>query len=415
VRRVALRALLEIERGGNSSQVLDRLLNRIPPGERPFVTEIVMGVLRWRNRLDYAIAYFSKKRLDRLEPQVINALRMALYEVQNMHTPEYAVVKETVSLLRGSWRRAFVNGILRNYLREGVRYPGRDNPLMYLTYTLSVPEWKALRWLDEYGLEKAEKLAHFYNSPPPIYLRVNRRKTSPEKLMGILQREGMVVEPCSCVPFCLKVIEGNPRNSRALKTGMFYIQDIASQIAGFIAAELGTKVWDCCAAPGGKASHLAEIGLKVFASDISLPRLRLSHDNFKRLGVKIYGFVADAKKPPLKERFPMILVDAPCSSMGIAHRAPEVKWRITPEKLKELSRLQREILNAILPYGEKILYVVCTREREETVDVMDGLKTERVPLNFAQCEIPFFRKGEILFTEPALMKSDGMAYSLVLS
>lgn len=413
MREFALRALIEIEKGGNSSQVLDRIFKKVAPAVRPFITELVMGVLRWRNRLDYAIAYFSKKRLDRLEVQVLNALRMGIYEIQKMHTPEYAAVKETVALLRGSWRRSFVNGILRNFIREGVRYPERNNPLMYLTYTLSVPEWKALRWLDELGLERAEKLAVFYNSPPPIYLRVNRRKTSPEELIKILQREGVDAELCPCLPFCLRVKKGSPRNTKALSSGLFYIQDISSQLAGFIAASLGTEVWDCCAAPGGKASHLAEIGLKVFASDVSFPRLRLSKANFQRLGVKVFVFVADSKKPPLGWKFPLVLVDAPCSSMGIAHRAPEVKWRITPEKLKRLSVLQREILRSILPHGDKVLYVVCTQEREETIEVVEEYRAVKPPLDFVQCDLPIIWKEGVLYTDPVTMNADGMAYSLI--
>lgn len=413
MREFALRALIEIEKGGNSSQVLDRIFKKVIPSDRPFITELVMGVLRWRNRLDYAIAYFSRKRLDKLEVQVLNALRMGIYEIQKMHTPEYAAVKETVALLRGSWRRSFVNGILRNFIREGVRYPERENPLMYLTYTLSVPEWKALKWLEEFGLEKAEKLAVFYNSPPPIYLRVNRRKTSSEELIKVLLREGVETEPCLCLPFCLRVKKGNPKNTDALKSGLFYIQDMSSQLAGFIAASLGTKTWDCCSAPGGKASHLAEIGLKVFASDISFPRLRLSIANFQRLGIKVLVFVADSKTPPLKRKFPLILVDAPCSSMGIAHRAPEVKWRITHGKLKELSLLQREILRSVLSYGKKILYVVCTQEREETIEVVEEYRTVKPPLDFARCDLPLIWKDGVLFTDPVAMNADGMAYSLI--
>jgi len=413
LRRVALKALMEIERGGNSSAVLERLLRKVKKRNTPFITELVMGVLRWRNRLDYAISYFSNKRLNRIEPEVLNALRMGIYEIEKMNTPEYAAVKETVNLVRGSWRRAFVNGILRNFIREQVRYPTKDEPLMFLTYTLSTPEWKALRWLEDFGIEKSEKLALYYNSTPAIYLRVNRKKTSTESLIRLLKREGIVVDKCKNLPFCLRVLKGNPRFTSALKNGLFYVQDIASQIAGFIASEIGNTVWDCCAAPGGKSSHLAEIGFKVFSSDISLPRLRLAISNFRRLGLEIHSFVADALRPSVRRKFPLILVDSPCSSMGIIHRAPEVKWRIVPEKLKELSVLQKRILKSVLRYGEKVLYVVCTQEPEETVNVLSDFNIEELPLPGDIKKIPFLEKEKILYTDPTEIYSDGMSYALI--
>ncbi len=410
-RFVALRALMEIEAGGNSSQVLERFLRKLKPRDRAFVTELVMGVLRWRGRLDYAVAYLSNIRLEKIEPYVMNALRMGIYQMERMRVADYAAVKETVALLKAQWKRSFVNGILRSFAREGVRYPGKETPLMYLTHTLSTPEWKALRWLEEFGLEKAEALALYYNSPPPIYLRVNRKKISPEELALRLKREGVQTEECPELPFCLKVKQGNPKLTKTLREGLFYIQDKASQVAGLIASTLGDEVWDPCTAPGGKASHMAELGKKVLASDISFPRLKLALSNFKRLGLKIRVFVADGKKPALRKRFPLVLLDAPCSSMGIIHRAPEVKWRITPEALLSLSELQSQLLRSLLPYGEKLLYVVCTQEREETEGVVEDYGT--VPLT-APLQGPFLRKKDnFLLTEPHLFQSDGMFYALV--
>ncbi len=410
-RFVALRALMEIEAGGNSSQVLDRLLLRVKKRDRPFITELVMGTLRWRGRLDYAVAYLSNIRIEKIEPHVMNALRMGIYQLERMRVADYAAVKETVGLLKSRWKRSFVNGILRAFVREGVRYPGKEAPLMYLTHTLSTPEWKALRWLEEFGLERAEALALYYNSPPPIYLRVNRKKTSPQELIPVLRREGVETEECPELPFCLKVRQGNPGLSKALKQGLFYIQDKASQLAGLIASTLGQQVWDPCSAPGGKASHMAELGLEVFASDISLPRLKLAIGNFRRLGLKIRAFVADGKKPAVRRKFPLIFLDAPCSSMGIIHRAPEVKWRITPEKLVELSGLQRELIKALVPHSKQLLYVVCTQEREETEEVVKDYRTVSLT---APLQSSFLRKkGDFLLTEPHLFQSDGMFYALI--
>ncbi len=410
-RYVALSALLQVERGANSSQVLDRKLKNLPHKDRGFVTELVLGVLRWRGRLDYAIAYLSDRRLERIEPEVKNALRMGLYQIERMRVPSYAAVKETVNLLRSSWKRSFVNAILRGFLREGVKYPERTEPLMYLTHTLSTPEWKALRWLDELGLDGAEKMALYFNSPPPLYLRVNRRKTSAEVLVKALEREGILTEPCREIPLCLKVKKGNPKNSKALRKGFFYIQDIASQMAGFLAAKLASKVWDPCSAPGGKSSHLAELGAEVFASDISFPRMRLALKNFRRLGLKIRVFVGDGEKPPVRGKFPLILLDAPCSSMGIIHRAPEVKWKINPQKLQSLKEKQRRLLESLLPFGERILYVVCTQEREETLSVVEGFTLAESPK--ISPEKFFLRKGKTLFSNALNFSSDAMFYAVV--
>ncbi len=409
-RFVALKALMDVEAGGNSSQVLDIYLKKVKPRDRGFVTEMVMGVLRWRGRLDYAVAYLSNKRLEKIEPYVLNALRLGIYQIEKMRVADHAAVKETVKLLAAPWKRAFVNGILRAFLREGVRYPGREDPLMYLTHTLSTPEWKALRWLEEFGLERAEALALYYNSPPPLYIRVNRRKTSPAQLSRRLEREGIKTKACPESPFCLKIVQGNPRETSALREGFYYIQDRASQLAGLMASGLAKRVWDPCSAPGGKASHMAEMGLEVISSDISLPRLKLTLGNFKRLGLRIRVFVADGRKPPVRGEFPLILLDAPCSSMGIIHRAPEVKWRTTPRGLSQLSKLQRELVKALLPHGQKLLYVVCTQEKEETEGTLEGFPT--LPLS-PPAEGILEKRGNFLFTQPEILQSDGMFYALL--
>ncbi len=411
-RYVALSALLQVERGANSSQVLDRELKSLPHKDRGFVTELVLGVLRWRGRLDYAIAYLSDRRLEKIEPEVKNALRMGLYQIERMRVPSYAAVKETVNLLKTPWKRSFANAILRGFLREGVKYPERTEPLMYLTHTLSTPEWKALRWLDELGLDGAEKMALYFNSPPPLYLRVNRRKTSAEVLVKALEREGILTEPCREIPLCLKVKKGNPKNSKALRKGFFYIQDIASQMAGFLAAKLASKVWDPCSAPGGKSSHLAELGAEVLAPAMSFPRMRLALKNFRRLGLRIRVFVGDGEKPPVRGKFPLILLDAPCSSMGIIHRAPEVKWRINPQKLQSLKEKQRKLLERLLPFGERILYVVCTQEREETLSVVEDLTLAEPPK--ISPENFFLRRGKTLFSNALDFSSDAMFYTVVL-
>ncbi len=416
-RELAFEILKEVEEGGNSSYLLDKKLFRLRnEKDRAFATELVLGVLRWRLRLDYAISYHSETRMDKLEEDVRIALRMGIYQLEFMRVPPYAAVNETVKLIRAPWKKSFVNGILRTFVRQGVRYPGKEDPLMYLTYTLSTPEWKARRWLQEFGLEKSEKLARYYNSKPPLYIRVNPEKVDPPSLASMLSLDGIETSPCPFLPGCLKVERGNVKTSPFLKKGYFYVQDVGSQMAGWIIRSLAPSlVWDCCFAPGGKALHLYELGLKVVGSDLSEARVRFARHNMRIRNASFPVLVADARKPPFTGRFELVLVDAPCSSLGVAHRNPELKWRIEEVKLREFATLQLEILRAAAEVADRVLYVVCSQEKEETLEVVErsGLVAEEIPEDFFLSKPNLRKVGALWFTEPAEDQMDGMFFALL--
>ena len=416
-RKIAFEILKEVEEGGNSSYLLDRKLSRIEDEKKKaFITEIVLGVLRWRNRLDYAISYHSNKRIEKLSLDVIIALRMGIYQLEFMRVPDYAAVNESVELVKAPWKRSFVNGLLRSYLREGVRYPSPEDALMHLTYTLSTPEWKARRWLKEFGFERACKLAEFYNSKPPVYIRLNPDKVDMDSLLSMLSLDGIEAQPCDYLKDCLKIKKGNVKTTPFLKKGYFYVQDAGSQMAGWVIRQLKPAlVWDCCFAPGGKAIHLALLGMKVVASDVSFKRTRFALVNVKSSGVKFPVLVADARRPPFKVRFPLTLVDAPCSSLGVVHRNPELKWKIKEENLKKFKSLQKEILNRVMEVSKRALYVVCSQEKEETLEVIQelNLKTEKIPDEFFLKKPPLKIVENTWFTQPDLSGMDGLFYALV--
>jgi len=385
-REISLAALLEVEKmDGYSNIVLNRMLNKsnLEPADRRLTTKLMYGVLENRNLLDHIIRQNINFRINKLDPAIRCILRMGIYQILFMENiPDSAAVNEAVKLAKAHQKRysGFVNGVLRNFVRSDKAYklPSREKDLLnHLTVVYSHPNWIVEKWLKRYGAEFTEALLKSNNDTPELYGRVNTMKTNRESLIQKLELQGFLVEP-GLLPdaFTVKTENaGSLADSEAFKNGEFTIQDIAAQAVGHVAApESGQFVIDMCAAPGGKSTHMAALMNdegRVLSWDIYEHKINKINENVERLGLKsVEAKLNDAliKDETLVGQADVVLIDAPCSGLGIIRRKPEIKFNKVSEDILELSDIQSDMLNMGAQYvksGGHLIYSTCTIEPEE--------------------------------------------------
>jgi 16S rRNA (cytosine967-C5)-methyltransferase len=395
-RDLALKALNRLTRSpAFSSSVLEDLFwahRDLDDRDRAFVNHLVQGVLRWRLRLDWIIGQAAHFPLRKIEPPVLNILRLALYQVFFLdRVPESASVNEAVKQAKARYPGhlvSFVNGLLRNICRhkESIAYPNpRTDLIHYLSVSYSYPVWLVEKWISELGADTAEALLEAGNQTRPLVVRVNHLRSGRSALMKSLQEEGLDVRPTRHSPLGVVVegLRGRVDQLIAFKKGLFQVQDEAAQIASFFLAPLpGSAVLDLCAGFGGKGSHLAAtMGNRgrLVALDTNRHKLVSLATNANRLGIQIiHPAVADATSDIsalLRLPFDRVLVDAPCSGLGVLSRHPDVKWNRDRKGIKGLALLQMTILHqaaGMLKRGGRMLYVTCTISREENEGVVEG-------------------------------------------
>jgi len=315
-------------------------------GESGFVRTLVLGVLRWRSRLDHAIEQFAQRPVKKLDPPVIDVLRLGLYQLHFMDVPAYAAVSETVDLAPKR-ARGFVNAILR---RGGERKPPEPKDVATRT---AHPKWLIDRWSRTYGAERAAKIAE-----------ANQELSFPD----VLSLSGEVppdAQPSALVPELWK-LHGS---SAALDRHDFYPMDEGSAVIAAIARACGDDVLDLAAAPGGKTIYMSHRGARVVANDVSLTRMRPLVARGAR------AVVSDGRKPPFGRTFDVVLLDAPCSATGTIRKNPEIKWRLRESDLAEFAKLQRELLASAMSLANKyVVYSTCSLEPEENDAVVEGLE-----------------------------------------
>jgi len=397
-RHEALKILVRCEEGAYSGLLIDNVLKktRLSAKDKALLVELVYGTLRWQGTIDYILKNNLKGNLHKLTPWIRNILRMGLYQIYFLERiPAYAAVDEAVKLAYRYGHKGtagLVNAVLRA-IAEGrsiTLFPdkGKD-PAEFISVCLSQPKWLVERWIEEFGIEETEKLAESLNSPAPLYIRANTLKVRTEELVEHLQEEGVRAHPVKNIPDVLVVKEGQEKleSTSAFREGLFYIQDLSSAlVAHILAPKAGERVLDMCAAPGGKTTHIAQLMEgkgEIVAVDRNKGRLHLIEENVERLGIGNVRLIArDARE--LREEFvewaDRVLLDAPCSNIGVLRRRVEVKWRMTPEKVRELQVLQLELLRAGCRYlkrGGVLVYSVCTITREETFEVVEKFLAEQ--------------------------------------
>ncbi|MDD2318643.1 MAG: 16S rRNA (cytosine(967)-C(5))-methyltransferase RsmB [Geobacteraceae bacterium] len=397
-RQVAFEILLRIEKENSYADILlDRELSSgmIQGPDRGLLTELVFGVLRRRGTLDHLIDSFSDRKTAKLERAVVMLLRLGLYQALFLdRVPVSAAVNETVKLAKVFAPRAsgFVNAVLRRADRERDTIPWPDqaaDPATFLAVRYSQPRWLVEQWLEQLGPAEAESLAAAMVEPPPLTIRVNSLKISREDFLARLAAEGVVARSTDYSPVGVHILSSvYPASLAGFQEGFFTVQDESSQLASlFLDPQPGNRVLDLCAAPGGKATHLAQLMENrgsLLAGDLDGRKLRRIEETAARLSVSIVETMRlDASRPLSAlagKKFDRILVDAPCTGLGVIRRNPEAKWRLTPADVSRLAQLQGSILrNAAdhLEIGGVLVYSTCSTSREENEGVIDVFLSER--------------------------------------
>lgn len=383
-REIALEALLLITRDGEYSHIaLKEVLDKyqyLEKRERAFITRVVNGTLERIPELDYIIDWFSRVKVHKMKPVIREILRSAVYQIKYMDSvPTSAACNEAVKLAvrKGFGNlRGFVNGVLREIGRnmQEVEYPKGGIP--YLSVRYSLPEWLVRQWLSEYDADTVIRMGEELLKEKPLAIRCNTGKGTPEELEAQLHREGVAVtrEPSVCGAFYIAgydYLEALP----SFRQGKFYVQDISSmKVAGRAEVQAGQYVIDVCAAPGGKALHLAELlnGTgHVEARDLTALKVSLIEENIERSGLaNIEAVQQDATVMDESSfgRADVVLADLPCSGLGVLGKKPDLKYKMNVQMQERLVDLQREILATVRHYvkpGGKLIYSTCTIHRAE--------------------------------------------------
>lgn len=431
-RRAAAELLLRVERERSFADLLiDQELNLglLLGPDRGLFTELVYGVLRRRGTLDHIIRQFSTQPPEKLETVVRVLLRTGLYQMFFLdRVPVSAAVNETVNLAEIMIPRAkgFINAVLRSVDRgrNTIVYPDRElDRTGFLATRFSHPRWLAEQWLTQIGPVEAEALAAAMAEQPPLTARVNTLKLTRDDLAARFAAEGIVATLCRYSPLALKIdAPGTVEQLPGFREGLFTIQDESSQLAAlFLDPQPGERVLDLCAAPGGKATAIAQLMENrgtVTACDITDAKLRRVEETAVRLGISIISTMgSDAADPPagFREGYDRVLVDAPCSGLGVIRRNPEGKWRKGPEDLARLAVTQKKILKSaagcVAP-GGVLLYATCSTSEMENEAIVDEFLARRTDFGLEQGQALFPALGE-LFTERGMFRSwphrhDGM-------
>ncbi|WP_370873980.1 16S rRNA (cytosine(967)-C(5))-methyltransferase RsmB [Oikeobacillus pervagus] len=381
VREVALDILEAVEKHQSYSNLLLHSAiekNAITGPDIGLLTELTYGTIQRKYTLDYYLAPFLKKKV---EPWVREILRLSLYQIVFLDKiPDRAVIYEAVEMAKKRGHKgiaSMVNGVLRSIQRKGV--PSLElieDPVERISIETSHPQWLVRRWSDQFGLERTKTMCETNLIAPTQTARVNLTKATRDEVIELLRQEGFQVEKSEMIPEAVHILRGNMARSTAFQKGFLTIQDESSMIVAYaLQLEEHMKVLDACAAPGGKTTHLAEVlnnTGEVYALDLHQHKVKLIKDNAGRLDLtNIQVRSTDSRKANKlfpKESFDRILVDAPCSGLGVVRRKPDIKYTKQEKDLRSLQKVQLDILSAVAPLLKKdglLVYSTCTVDREE--------------------------------------------------
>jgi 16S rRNA (cytosine967-C5)-methyltransferase len=398
-RTLALKSLNSV--GGAPGRVerrLELLFSQNPKlsgRDRAFGVHLVQGVLRWRIRLDWILKQYVRFPFKKVDREVLNILRLALFQILFLdRVPDSAAVNEAVKQSRKIGQRhvvKFVNGILRQICREKYHLPDPDRekePSLHASIYYSYPMWLVTKWFRELGPDMALQMMKAGNEIPKLIIRTNTLRITRRALLNRLKAESIEGRVVSFAPEGIELInfKGSVSRLRAFKEGLFQVQGEAPQICAHLLSP-GEKdaIADMCAGLGGKSTHLAELmgdHGRVLALDTSLGRLRGLKQNTKRLGInRIFPLAADvtASLSFLRWSLNKIMVDGPCSGLGVISKHPDTKLTKKEDDIKRLAMIQKSILtrsSKALNRDGEMLYVTCTISEEENEGVVESLLRE---------------------------------------
>lgn len=390
IREIVLDMLLTIERGEEYSHklvkaVLDKY-DYLDAREKAFMKRLTEGTIEKKLQLDYVIDQFSNTPVRKMKPLIRCLMRMSAYQILYMDSvPDSAVCNEAVKLsVKRKFQdlKGFVNGVLRNLARnkEQIKWPDKEeNPLEWLQITYSMPQWLVQLWIKEYGMECTERMLSGIEKVHPVSIRFQTRLDKTARLGYIAQMEalGVRVNPSPYLEyaFLLEKVEGIA-SLPGYEEGAFTVQDVSSMLAVEAAGIRPTDfVLDICAAPGGKSLLAAEKAKKVLARDVSFDKLTLIEENAARMrtdNLAVMQWDATVTAEDLLGKADVVLMDVPCSGLGVMGKKRDIKYHVTPEGLEEIIALQKAIVSASWQYvrpGGILLYSTCTVRREENEEM----------------------------------------------
>jgi 16S rRNA (cytosine967-C5)-methyltransferase len=408
---------------------------KLTPADHGLLTELVMGVLRWRGVLDDKIAERSSQAIAKLDLEVLTALRMGAYQILFLdRVPKHAAVNESVELVKSGRKRSaagLVNAVLRKIERASAD----------LTAGSAHPEWMVERWARAYGEAAARRICEYDQAAPETAVRVGRPRPSqegakdggasssgeatgedlaelgstgwagvpvPTRVVEELQDQGVQLEPGRLLSSAFRVKSGDIAATKAFHERRVFIQDEGSQLVALLVGE-GKNILDCCAAPGGKTRILAERNpqAKVVAVELYPQRAALVSKLVTAENVRVIA--GDVRKLALGGSFDRVLVDAPCTGTGTLARNPEIKWRLKPEDLLRSQKYQVEILQAAMKHvspGGRIVYSTCSLELEENEEVIQKALAGDSSFRVADCRETvenLRRVGELVWDRGSLL------------
>lgn len=387
-RALAIRCLVEQNHSKEAvDQIFAALLDKHPlqdERDRQLAMALVYGVLRHRQELDVLLQSYSKTALGKLKPHVLQALRIGLAQLLFLdRIPESAAVNETIKALgrQPKWLKGFVNGVLRTLVRniDEVRERLASLPP---EKTLNHPDWLVALWDKQFGPQQTQELCKINNSPPPLSLRVNSQRLSREDFIGRLEAMGVEGTPgkFSEQAVLLADFHGRINTLPGYDEGLFHVQDEAAQLIASFFTDLPSGTYlDGCAGLGGKTILLDQVlpaDATLVANEPNSGRLARLKENIERCQCRPISFHSDTLQHFAKEpgvAFDGVLLDAPCSGLGVIRRQPDIRWNRCPEDLEKLAKIQMDILTAaakMVSLGGVVVYVTCslaTLENEEVV------------------------------------------------
>jgi 16S rRNA (cytosine967-C5)-methyltransferase len=388
-REKVVEILHRAEEGFFADSSLDQARQYFGARDSAFILELVYGTLRNRSRLDWALNLLSKQPLENTDTWTRNILRMGAYQLLFLdRVPASAAVNTATELAKVHGKKqGYVNGLLRNLdrKRRTIAFPGPEDLVKRLSVLHSHPEWLVRRWLERYGAETTEMLLGTNNLPAPLVIRCNTLKSTRGQLNAALASQGAESRETSYSPTGLEILSSpGIRALPAYEQGWFMVQDEAAQLISLLLAPgPGENVLDACAAPGGKAAHMAELmgdRGNIVALENDYTRIVRIRENIGRLGLKIItpekGDATQYREGP----FDKVLIDAPCSGLGVLRRHPDGRWikneRIIAERAAVQQRILENCANLLKP-GGVLVYSTCTTEPEENEGIINAFLTSK--------------------------------------
>jgi 16S rRNA (cytosine967-C5)-methyltransferase len=409
VRFAAIKSLIKIlEQNKTSDEVINSYAEKVSSISE--LINLTAGTVKFKLTLDFFIENISSRPLKKLSPPVKNILRAAIYELEYIKNPDYAVINSYVEISKIYDKNSskFINAVLRNFLRKKSCHSELDsesisqlksvftteqtlkqvqgdslitekanlNLIKAISINFSHPEWLVERWIETYGIDETIKICEFNNKIPVISIRINTLTSSKAEIINLLGENHIEFTESLISDECLVLKNaGNIKNIAGFKEGFWAVQgESSSLVAKILDPQKGERILDLCAAPGGKTTHIAALmqnSGEIIAVDISQDRIKIIEENCNRLRITcVKTVVSDATTYTDNQKYNRILIDAPCSNTGVLGKRPDARWKRTPEDIKKLTEIQKKILqnaSELLKEGGTLVYSTCSIEPEENI------------------------------------------------